>query len=291
MITGEHAVIYGAPAVVAAIDQRATVHLTFRTTPSLHITSQIAPPFVASMEDLVAEGPYRFVIAAVLAYRARIAGGITIHIHSEINHTLGLGSSAAVTMATLAALEGAAPARLHDTGLRIIRAIQGRGSGADLAASLMGGALAYRISGDGPARIQPLPLPPQLSLFNVGYKTPTSEVLAKVAAARAANPEHINAVFDEMERISDATIAQIIQGDWAATGPNICAYQDLMSSLGVSDAALDAAIAQATGCDGVIGAKISGSGLGDCALAIGAVPEGFEPVRVAQEGVVFHDNA
>ena len=290
LVTGEHAVIYGAPSVVAAVEQRATVCLTHRSEPTVSISSQIAPPMSAPLQDLMAEGPYRFVIACVLAFRERLSGGVKIDIRSEINHTLGLGSSAAVTVATLAALEGKITQALHTKALKIVRDIQGRGSGADLAASLFGGALSYQVTGDGPARIAPLPLPPQMSLFNVGYKTPTPEVLALVAAKRDADPDGVDAIFAQMEEVATQTITLIQAGDWPATGPHLAAYQRLMDRLGVSDRALDAAVARAVATPGVIGAKISGSGLGDCVLAMGAVPEGFASIDAAQQGAVFHDN-
>ena len=291
LVTGEHAVIYGAPAVVAAIEQRATVHLRFTTDKTVSVTSQIAPDFQAPLEDVVAEGPYRFVLACVLAYKDQLSGGLEIDIQSEINHTLGLGSSAAVTVAMLAALTGSASEDLHVQALKIIRDLQGRGSGADLAASLLGGVLSYQIDGDGPAQMRRLPSPPQMSLFNVGYKTPTPEVLALVAAAREKDPDGIDAFFKEMTEVSEQTIDLMSRDMWAEIGPHLAAYQDLMRKLGVSDDALEAAVARAEGTSGMLGVKISGSGLGDCVLAIGAVPQGFQPVDLAQEGVVFHENA
>ena len=291
MITGEHAVVHGAPAVVAAIEQRVHVSISFIDEDTLSITSQIAPPQQAPMDRLVAEGPYRFVIACVLAFKHRLTGGLQIDITSEIDPTLGLGSSAAVTVATLAGLEGAATEDLHSYALKIIREQQGRGSGADLAASLHGGVLSYQIEGDGPARILPLPLPPQLSLFNVGYKTPTSEVLARVAAAREDTPDEIDAIYREMSDMSQETIELIQDGNWEDIGPHLAAYQSLMQRLGVSDDALEAAVVRALVASDVIGAKISGSGLGDCVLAVGAVPKGFAPVEVARQGVVFHDDS
>ncbi|MEL7014057.1 MAG: mevalonate kinase, partial [Pseudomonadota bacterium] len=89
LVTGEHAVIYGAPAVVAAIEQRATVHLRFTNDQTIRITSQIAPAFKMPLEDVASEGPYRFVLACVLAYKDQLSGGLEIDIRSEINHTLG----------------------------------------------------------------------------------------------------------------------------------------------------------------------------------------------------------
>lgn len=291
MITGEHAVVYGAPAIVAAIEQRVTVELRKIDRAELRMSSQIAPPASMPLDDLRVEGPYRFVIACVRLCLGRVTSGLQINIQSEIDHTLGLGSSAAITIATLAALEGTTSDSLHAKALTIVRDIQGRGSGADLAASLRGGVLAYTVEGDDAAVLDPLPPPPQLSLCNVGYKTPTSEVLAHVAAARQAAPQRIDRVFEEMRALAHETIDEIKGNGWLAATGHLTRYQSLMKRLGVSDQALDEAVARATATDGVLGAKISGSGLGDCAMAIGAVPDGYVPVVIAKEGVVFHDHA
>ncbi|MEM6588182.1 MAG: mevalonate kinase [Pseudomonadota bacterium] len=291
MITGEHAVVYGHPAIVAAIEQRVTVDLEFTDDAILHIRSDIAEPARLSMDSLEANGPYRFVIAAILLHRARLTGGLSIDIRSQIDPTLGLGSSAAVTVAILAALEGAATEDLHDQALAIVRDLQGRGSGADLAASVHGGVLSYQLEEDGPATALPLPPPPDMSLFNVGYKTPTAEVLARVAQAREDDPAEIDAIYQEMRDMSQETIDLVRDGDWESIGPHLTAYQHLMQRLGVSDDALEAAVARAMVAGGVIGAKISGSGLGDCVLALGGAPKGFTPVELARQGVVFHENA
>jgi len=105
-------------------------------------------------------GEHAVVYGYPAQYAGRLAHGIRLTINSQIDPTLGLGSSAAVTAATLAALNffvhqdvptGAAGLHqrqlgdLHRTGLAVIRELQGRGSGADLAASLCGGMLAYQL--------------------------------------------------------------------------------------------------------------------------------------------------
>lgn len=292
MLIGEHAVVHGHPAIVAAIDQRVTVALTPLDAPVLRIRSEIAPPEEVALEAVAPVGPYRFVKAAVLRLPPPPGSGLALEITSRIDPTLGLGSSAAVTVASLGALAGRAAPDLHRDALEIIRAIQGRGSGADLAASLHGGALRYRMSGEGPAEIAPLPAPSlPLALRYVGYKTPTGDVLARVAEARAADPARIDRIYEEMGRVSATAIARAGTADWAGLGPAFAAYQALMAELGVSDAALDRAVAEAQGAEGLIGAKISGSGLGDCAVALGAVPEGYAQVELAGQGVVIHDHS
>lgn len=290
MITGEHAVVYGHPAIVAAIDQRIAVQLTPVEEPILTVCSDLAGQVSTPMSTIEPISPYRFINAAVLLYRDRIPAGLRIDISSDIDPTLGLGSSAAVTIAVLAALNGKVDGDLHAKALKIVRDLQGRGSGADLAASLWGGVRSYQVSVKGPAVSQPLPMLPQLSLFNVGYKTPTGEVLAKVAEAQAKDPERYEAIYLEMGRVSKSTIAAVEALQWAEVGALFSEYQTLMADLGVSDAAIESALRTAYETNGVRGAKISGSGLGDCVLACDAVPDGFVPVRVAQEGVVFHGN-
>ncbi|MEL6640073.1 MAG: galactokinase family protein [Pseudomonadota bacterium] len=178
MLTGEHAVVHGAPAIVAAIEQRVTVTVAALPEPILTIASDIAPPETTALVDLRPEGIYRFVNAAVLACSGKLAGGLNIRIQSEIDSTLGLGSSAAVTIAVLAALSEGVTADLHTTALAIVRKIQGRGSGADLAASLWGGVQSYQITGEGPAAVQPLPAPPPLSHLTVAHNTPTRQARA-----------------------------------------------------------------------------------------------------------------
>lgn len=291
MITGEHAVVYGHPAIVAAIEQRVTVHLTPMDEPVLSIRSEIAEDERVPLERLQATGSYRFVRAAVMALNPKPSHGMHIDITSDIDPTLGLGSSAAVTVAVLAALEGRVSDALHRTALGIVRDLQGRGSGADLAASLWGGCLAYSVDPSGVADVTKLPAPPPMSLFNVGYKTPTADVLAHVAKIRTDQPDMVDAIYERMGKISGDTIALAETGDWASTEVAIGDYQTLMADLGVSDPALDRAVSAARQTNGVIGAKISGSGLGDCVLALGAVPDGFQPVQLAREGVKIHDDA
>ncbi len=286
MITGEHAVTQGHPAIVAAIEQRATVRVSPVDVPMLTITSEIAPPQVIPMDRLVANGPYRFVIAAVLACEDRLYSGVQIAISSKIDPTLGLGSSAAVTVAVLAAFLGT---DIHPQAHRIILDMQGRGSGADLAASIRGGVLSYRVEAVGAARFEPLPTPPDFSLYNVGYKTPTADVLRLVAERQAQEPVKYDAIYTEMSEVATRMIAQASQKAWEAFGRDMTAYQALMARLGVTDDNLDAAINRALETRGVLGAKISGSGLGDCVVAMGALTPGFLPVELASEGVVFHD--
>ncbi|WP_414897138.1 mevalonate kinase [Rhodovulum sp. YEN HP10] len=301
MITGEHAVVYGHPAIVAAIEQRIEIEVSPLPQRWLEIVSEIAEPATVDLDRIAVEGPYRFVLAAAARFAGRLSSGARLEIRSEIDPTLGLGSSAAVTVAALGAfarLSGAPTEGLHTDALAIVRQIQGRGSGADLAASLRGGMNAYRLGADmltgappetARAWIDRLPLPPALGLRYAGYKTPTAEVLARIAGAMAGREAEFAALYDRMGACAAAAIAAAQAQDWTAFGAALTRYQGQMIKLGVSDGTLSRIIADAETTPGLLAAKISGSGLGDCVLALGARPEGFTPVAVAEEGLVIDD--
>ena len=348
MITGEHAVVYGYPAVVCAIDQRVTITATPQATRQLQIFSGISDPVAVALDGFDVSGPMRFVLAAVALYRGRLSHGLRLDIVSQIDPTLGLGSSAAVTIATLGLLEaltqtqtqtqaqsGTAPktetrtrcaplsarhkAQLHHQALRIIRNLQGRGSGADLAASLHGGLLGYQLGlaaankaiVNGPPKdagmfLQPLekgdhvsnvehatilslPRPPQMSLCYCGYKTPTGQVLAALAQKMVGREVEFAALYARMGACAMAAISSAQRDDWQLFGEQLNAYQSLLVELGVSDPTLDGLVARARDQTGVTAAKISGSGLGDCILALGPLVAQHQPAPFTAKGLVLDD--
>ncbi len=302
MVTGEHAVVYGQPAIVCAVEQRIQITATTLESRVAEVHSTIAAPVSTSLDAIVVDGPMKFVLAVIAHYSDYLQQGVRLNIASEINPTMGLGSSAAVTAASLAAIhylvhgsEQPDLRELHQTGLKITRDIQGRGSGADLAASLNGGMLAYQLPTPAetqgacatPATVQSLPLPPDFSLRYCGYKTPTAEVLAKVAAAREGNEKHYDDLYIQMGACAKATISAARNKNWPSFANHLQAYQNLMQALGVSDDTLQQLIAEARRNPDTMAVKISGSGLGDCVVAVGPVPDGFTPLTVASKGLHF----
>lgn len=286
MICGEHAVVYGHSAIVCAADARVTITLTPRKDNRLSIRSSLAN---FDTDCLAPDGhpKLRFVLQAVRQQPP--PSGITLQIASQIDPTLGLGSSAAVTCATAAALAAYAGAdtslpALHRSAHQTILAVQGRGSGADLAASLWGGMIAYQAA---PLAVTPLPIPAlPLSLRYAGYKTPTAEVLAIIAAKMAIQPDIYQHLYQRMGSITKAAVQAAAAANWPDFYTALNAYQICMAELGVCDSTQAAHLEQA--CRTAAAAKISGSGLGDCIIAFApSLPNAHHPVSITPQGILI----
>lgn len=289
MISGEHAVVYGHPAIVAAIMPRVHVRLETNEEGKIRIHSVLGD-YESDAEDLRPDQRLRFVLACLALYPR--SSGITLEIDSRIDHTSGLGSSAAVTVATLGVLarhNGAAtaPLTLHRQAWRLVRRLQGRGSGADLAASLWGGIMAYRTHPQ--VHIEQLPRPPvMIGLSHCGYKTATAEVLALIARRMAQAPERYRRMYREMGDTTEVTICAARDNDWPVFYRALDRYAAHMRALGVCDATLAEMITAARAHRDTQASKISGSGLGDAIVTFShTLAPHHHPVTIAEKGLLF----
>ncbi len=286
MLLGEHAVLRGAMAIACAVDKYIHVTLVPRSDRLVCVESALGD-YRASLDELPDAPALAFVVAALRRWRPRLPGGFTLRIESEFSHTVGLGSSAAVVAASCVALarfagETPTPECLFDEALAVIHDVQqGRGSGTDLAASLYGGLIAYRVE---PRQLEPLPGLPPLGLWYVGYKMKTPAVLALVEGHAARYPELYRGLDQLMADCSERAVAAIRAQDWRALGELMNLYQGLMDALGVCDRQLAALVYRLREGEGVFGSKISGSGLGDCVVTLGhdpALQAPGEPIDIA----------
>ena len=271
MLMGEHAVLRGQPAIVCAISKRMKIKLTPRADKVVALHSALGE-HETTLDELAPSDGFRFVLGAIRACRADLKQGFELDIKSEMSHQMGLGTSAAVTVATLAALAGAQgrpldPGALLETGTKIIRKVQGGvGSGADVAASAYGGCLRFYAD---PQEAVKLPAAPPLTVLYSGSKMPTPEVIAVVEEKRQRQPE----TFAQLDALIGAVVQRAFEaaakGDWPALGELMNVNQGLMDALGVNNAKLAELVFALRADPQIHGSKISGSGLGDCVVGLG----------------------
>lgn len=282
MLMGEHAVLHGEPCLVTAVGSRMQVSIRPLELPTLRITSNLGQ-WEAHIGQLRVERPFQFIITAVMQHMEkqleREFQGLEVSVESEFASTLGLGSSAAVTAAVhagLLELTGTAPDQetVFDLGLQTIRSVQGRGSGADLAASVRGGTVYYQAE---PRLIEGLaPLCPLTAVYS-GSKKPTAEVIRLVAERFRRWPELHAQLYTTMGVAVRSAREAILREDWVALGELMNVNQGLMDALGVNNPRLSEIVFRLRETSGIFGAKISGSGLGDCAIGLGLALGTFEP--------------
>jgi phosphomevalonate kinase len=185
IIAGEYAVLDGATAVVVAVDRRAIARRVPGASPS--------SPFLSAVADELARR------GAAAAAREIVVDSTAFY---DGARKLGLGSSAAVTVAAAHLATGGACDRAElfaITAAAHARAQGVRGSGADLAAAIWGGVLAFA-PGPPPRHhptIQPLAWPAGVRLlaFFTGHSADTAALVQQVSAARAGAPVAINAAL------------------------------------------------------------------------------------------------
>ncbi|MGA1530498.1 MAG: mevalonate kinase family protein [Kiritimatiellia bacterium] len=286
MLLGEHAVLRGHACLVAAINRRVSVTISTREDGMVNIASALGS-FSTPRRETGDHPSFRFVLACLRYVPHAFSNGCDIEIQADMPATIGFGTSAAVTVAVLAALSGETDkARLMREARAIIQQVQGRGSGADVAASVYGGVVRYRMQNDAAELISRDPHP--VAALYCGYKTPTPEVIARVNERWRDDPQGRDAIFSRMGELAD-------QGIDHSFGERLNEGQTLMMSLGVSTPELDQCVEILRASPGISGAKISGSGLGDCAIGWGeldediALPETFSAYNLNVEpmGVRF----
>jgi len=294
MLMGEHAVLFGYSALVCALTQRIYVEAKQRTDGQIVIQSSLGH-FHCPVADLHTQRcettPFTFVLQALAL--CDLAEGVQLTIESDFDHTLGLGSSAAVTVATLGAIELLIKGQLDAQavmclGIKSIRKVQGRGSGADVAASALGGIVKFQAK---PVSAHKVNLSakawqgaPNLRLVYCGYKTPTPIVIEQVHQAATLEPNRFKQIYEQMGACVESTVKAVNSEDWGAFAQSMNQYQNFMRKLGVSDKTMESIIGLAqkkVKSGALFGAKISGSGLGDCVLLLGSEPLDWPHIQMS----------
>jgi mevalonate kinase len=289
MLLGEYAVLYGKHALVCAIDKRMTVTLTPRIDNQIHIDG-LDTHYQTTLAAIQIKPPFQFVLGCLKQYQPVMPCGCDIQVVAEFSDQVGFGSSAAVTAATLAALVTwlnipTTAAQLIGNGCKVIRAVQGVGSGADIAAAVHGGIVIYQAS---PLRAEKLSITYPLTALYAGFKTPTAIAIKQVERHFATSPALFRCLIQAIDQCAIEGQQAIRQLNWSQLGKIMTIQQGIMQSIGVSSVLLNNLVASLQNQQAILGAKISGSGLGDCVIGLGASNIAHEkqmPVQMTLQGV------
>ncbi len=281
MISGEYVVLDGAVALVAAVDARAVVRWVWNddgSPPARHGSpgSSTLPPEVLLTKSL----------AEAFTRMTSTTDSLALDVSALRRgaRKLGLGSSAAAAAATAGAVFaragrdlGAASERraMLDLALEGHRSVAPEGSGADVAASVLGGLVRFQRDAESGAVLEATPVAfpagTQVRVVWTGREARTSDLVRLVRGLaetdRAAYERAMGALRDAAALLCEAVAAN----DAAALVRATSVHHDAMARLGEASGApiVEAGLAQAATLARKHGgaAKPSGAGGGDVALA------------------------
>jgi len=291
VLMGEHAVLQGKPAIGCAVNTRITVTAIPRQDNAINVSSSLGD-YEGSLSHLPPSNTHKFVVAILKTWHKQLPFGLDITINAEFSHTIGLGSSAALTVALTAVIHQLLYntinlVALNKDALAIIKKVQQHGSGLDIATSIYGGVIHYI---EPSLQITPLTECLPIQLYYAGYKTPTTEVICAVTELEKKAPALYQDLYPLMGKCSQHAANAIKANDLEQLGFLMNFYHGLLDTLGVCDQKLSEMVYHLRNQPRIIGAKISGSGLGDCVVALGSTQTKaleYQPVisDIAQTGV------
>ncbi len=272
ILLGEHAVVHGAPAIVASLDRGVVARAVLTTTPSLHVSSPGRPQEPASAELCAATEAIRTALGAPVC---------AVDVRFELPIGAGLGSSAAFAVATARALAQVAGGRPEDAVLNAAaaseRLFHGMPSGVDAAAASHHGIGEFsRQLGWRPIACAPLRLCVGLS----GGERRTSELVARVAALREELPGPFESLLCGLTELVAEGRRALEGGELARLGRLFDVAQGYLSALGVSTARLEA-LCESARQQGALGAKLTGAGGGGAVIALVDTRDGLEEAVLA----------
>lgn len=278
MLFGEHAVVYGHPCIVTAVDQRMNVLAEIQEESIVQIIApEVGLTNYSQTVDSLGKNPNipkgaRFVETAVRNFfeKFNIRSGLRIETRSDFSSDFGFGSSSAVTVGVVKALSELFEVKLKkrelfDLSYKIVLDVQGIGSGFDLAAAIWGGTLWFVGGGKTIIPLERGGLP--IVVGYTGIKADTPTLIRKVEGEKRKYPKIIGKIFETITLVTEEAKDVLERGDWTRLGELMNLNQGLLDCLGVNTRELSSLVYAAREA-GAFGAKLSGAGGGDCMIAL-----------------------
>jgi len=279
ILLGEHAVVYGYPALAGPLSRGVTA----RAFPSKGCALSI-PPAV--------RGQRRQLLAKAFERAAKATGRplVRIEVDSDLPLSMGLGSSAALAVACsrvllTAAGKGASPEQVAKVAGEMEREFHGTPSGVDHTTSAQGHLIHFQRRGKSSVvRGVKCPRPLKVLVALVGERGSTKLTVAALRARRDRWPARYLRLFDQIGSLAADGVRACERGDLEALGDAMNVNHGLLSALQLSSEGLDAMVHRLRRL-GALGAKLTGAG-GDGGAVLGLFLEPEPAVaRLSREGV------
>ena len=260
ILLGEHAVVFGHPAVAAGLGAKVTAHAS----PGSGGLSAPAWQLEAQVDDASLPGQ---AMARLLEVLNTDKTSLDFWLAAEVPARAGLGSSAAMAVAVaraVAARTGAGEKAVEDAVAAAESVFHRTPSGIDAAAARRG--RLGRFDKQGGWQELPLATPFNICVGLSGKPHDTGAMVAQVTALCNGTPV-ARRLIETMADLATAGIEVLATGDLAALGRMFDMAHGLLAGVGVSCPELDDMVSTARSA-GALGAKLTGAGGGGAVIAL-----------------------
>lgn len=275
ILFGEHAVVYGVPAIAAGILRGAHARCTKAETSSIAINGSEIARTDATFHALE---------------RLRIFLGVgpaRVELDLELPPGAGLGASAALGVATVRGLldlfeRPSDDRRVFHAAQTWERVFHGNPSGIDVAAAQSAGPLRFSRSTEPETLLMNKAL--LLVIAQAGPPASTKEMVEGVARLKERNPTQFQKTIDAIQSLVENATLLLRSGDLGAVGKLMDLNHMLLAGWMLSTRELEEACRRARE-QGALGAKLTGSGGGGCVIALAG--EADNPEDEARAGAIL----
>ena len=307
ILFGEHAVVYGKPAIAAAVDRRAYVKIEKREDTRTHVNvEELGVSGFLNLKkgtielekgEIGRKGILEYVIRSLM--KTGTDDGVEVTINLDIPIGAGLGSSAAVTVATILSSSTINNIKLtmdeiakiaHQVELEV----QGAASPIDTTLSTHGGIIYLSREAE---EIVQMDINSEIPIV-IGYTSKrgnTGKMVESVRLKMESHPQIMIPILNSMEALTNGAREAMLRDDHRMIGEFMNINQGLLDAIGVNTEELSNMVFAARK-SGALGSKLTGAGGGGSIIAYcpGRVEEvvssicEFEnafKINISQEGV------
>jgi len=268
ILFGEHFVVHGTKAFLAAIDKRVTVTSTFTDNKTIKVNSQLGTievPISSSYEEAKSEfRPFIFLANKMINSNQNVSG-LEVTIDSDIPIGVGLGSSSACCVAAAASICGLfkelSSEEILNLSIEAEKTIFPDTSGADCAVCTYGGMIEH-------PSIEKIDNTFDLNLLIANSMIPhnTKNSVEKVNKFNENNEERFSQLCDLETKLIDEVITVMKNNDATTFGLKMSENQKYLEEIQVSNDTLHDMINSLNEIS--LGSKITGAGDGGCIIAL-----------------------
>ena len=268
ILFGEHFVVHGTKAILAAIDKRVTVTSTFTDNKTIKVNSQLGTievPISSSHEEVKSEfRPFVYLANKIINSEQNVSG-LEITIDSDIPIGVGLGSSSACCVAATASISELfnelSSEEILKMSIEAEKTIFPDTSGADCTVCTYGGMIEY-------PSIEKIDNTFDLNLLIANSMIPhnTKNSVEKVNKFKENDEERFSQLCDLETKLIDEVVTAMKNNDATAFGLKMSENQKYLEEIQISNDTLRDMISSLKEIS--LGTKITGAGDGGCIIAL-----------------------